>query len=83
MMAYLFVTYSTYLLIAARSDEQLIQALSKYRLAGGKRAIVVIPGDDDVCSRLEQMAAAGYDDAVVFPKCYSHKTLTRIRKVIS
>ena len=66
-----------------RSDEQLIQALSKYRLAGGKRAIVVIPGDDEVCSRLERMATAGYDDAVVFPKCYSHKTLTRIRNVIS
>ena len=66
-----------------RSDAQLIQTLSNYRLAGGKRAIVVVPGDDKVCLRLERMANAGYDDAVVFPTGYSQKTLTEIRSVIS
>ena len=44
--------------------------------------IVQVPDDDNLSVRLEHLAAAGYDDAVIFPDDYSEKTLSGLRRVI-
>ncbi len=55
-----------------RSDEQVIDALGRYRAAGGGRAVVstiMLPADTDLGelgARLGRFAEAGFDDAVVF-----------------
>lgn len=59
-----------------------MQTLARYRQAGGNRAIVVVPGDDNLSARLQTMAAAGYDDAVVSPDSYSQTSLSEIRSMV-
>ena len=56
-----------------RTDDEVIGALSRYRAAGGERAIassiILAPGGDtgELRERLLRFAEAGFDDAVVAP----------------
>ena len=66
-----------------RDDEQLSRALLRYREAGGNRAIVVIPDEDQLHKRVEGLQRAGYDDTVIFPADYTAKTLKKLRGFVA
>ena len=71
-----------------RSDDQLENALNQYRRAGGKRAIamnVYFSVSDSVPTlgkRLERLAKAGFDDAVVVFEKTTDQLLREVRALL-
>ncbi|MCY3861965.1 MAG: LLM class flavin-dependent oxidoreductase [bacterium] len=69
---------------AHADDDQLAEALTRYRGAGGRRAIVTtIQVGTDVgptIDRLHRLAAAGFDDAVVYDLDTSVDRLAAVRQ---
>ena len=71
-----------------RTDEQLAVSLSRYRRAGGKRAIAMnlaIPGPDEMgklATRLEHLAEAGFDETVVVFENATAQTLREVRALV-
>ena len=72
-----------------RSDDQLESALNRYRCAGGKRAIamnVYLSASDEIGTlgkRLERLAEAGFDDAVVVFEKTTDQLLRKVRRLVA
>ena len=71
-----------------RTDAQLATGITRYREAGGKRAIVTnlgVAGDGNltqIAQRLDNAARAGFDDAVVVFENPSDEILRAVRKLV-
>ena len=72
-----------------RTDEQLGRALLRYRRAGGQRAVamnIYLAGRDEIGNlgkRLERLAEAGFDDAVVVFESTTEQMLREVRALLS
>ena len=72
-----------------RNDDELAEAIRRYRAAGGTRAIVTnvgVPADGDlskVAKRLERHAEVGFDDSIVIFESATDKILREVRALVA